>query len=101
MTFGLSRGSTSARTVFAVGVAALALHLLWLRFLAGTGGDLAAQDAWTGFALAHPDSAYDFSWYGGMHPASYSLVSPYVMSARRGAGHDAGRRHRVGCAGHV
>lgn len=81
MTFGLSRGSTSARTVFAVGVAALALHLLWLRFLAGTGGDLAAQDAWTGFALAHPTSAYDFAWYGGMHPASYSLISPYVMSA--------------------
>ena len=69
------------RTVLAVGCATLALHLLWLRFLAGTGGDLAAQDAWTGFALAHPTSAYDFAWYGGMHPASYSLISPYVMSA--------------------
>jgi hypothetical protein len=55
------------------------LHLLWLEFLAGSGGDLAAQDAWTGFALAHPNSAYDFAWYGGMHPASYSLISPYVM----------------------
>jgi len=52
---------------------------VWLRFLAGDGGDLAAQDAWTGFALAHPASAYNLSWYGGMHPASYSLLSPYLM----------------------
>ncbi len=59
---------------------ALALHLFWFAFVAGTGGDLAAQDAWTTFALAHPASAYDFAWYGGLHPASYSLVSPYVMS---------------------
>jgi hypothetical protein len=81
VTFALSRGPASVRTVLAVGGAALALHLLWLRFVAGTGGDLAAQDAWTGFALAHPASAYDFAWYGGMHPASYSLISPYVMSA--------------------
>ena len=59
--------------------AALALQLLWLRLFAGPGGDLAAQDAWTGFALAHPQSAYNLSWYGGMHPASYSLMAPYVM----------------------
>src|SRR4249919_3574042 len=71
----------SVRTVLVVSCCALLLHLVWLRFLAGTGGDLAAQDAWTGFALAHPTSAYDFAWYGGMHPASYSLISPYVMSA--------------------
>jgi hypothetical protein len=55
------------------------MHLLWIKFLAGTGGDLAAQDAWTSFVVAHPTSAYDFAWYGGMHPASYSLISPYVM----------------------
>ena len=64
-------------TVTAVG---LLLHLVWFRFLAGSGGDLAAQDAWSGFALAHPSSAYDFAWYGGMQPASYSLISPYVMA---------------------
>jgi hypothetical protein len=58
---------------------ALVLHLLWLRFLGGTGGDLPAQDAWTSFAVAHPESAYNLSWYGGMHPASYSLISPYLM----------------------
>jgi hypothetical protein len=58
---------------------ALVLHVVWFEFLAGTGGDLAAQDAWTGFVVAHPTSAYDLAWYGGMHPASYSLISPYVM----------------------
>ncbi|MDX6373187.1 MAG: hypothetical protein QOD98_2175 [Nocardioidaceae bacterium] len=74
------RSRPQARVVLVVTGCALVLHLLWFRFLAGTGGDLAAQDAWTGFALAHPTSAYDFAWYGGMHPASYSLISPYVMS---------------------
>jgi hypothetical protein len=68
------------RVCVVVTLCALVLHLLWFRFLAGTGGDLAAQDAWASFALAHPRSAYDFAWYGGMHPASYSLISPYVMS---------------------
>ena len=70
-----------ARALFAVTGCALLMHLLWFEFLAGTGGDLAAQDAWTGFAHAHPTSAYDFAWYGGMHPASYSLIAPYVMGA--------------------
>ena len=72
------RHRTTVAVLGATGLA-LVLHLIWLEFLAGTGGDLAAQDAWTGFALAHPSSAYDFAWYGGMHPASYSLISPYVM----------------------
>jgi hypothetical protein len=56
------------------------LQGLWLRFLAGSGGDLAAQDAWAEFARAHPGSAYDLAWYGGMHPVSYSAVSPFVMA---------------------
>jgi hypothetical protein len=75
-----ARPRASVRTVLVVSGCALVLHLFWFRFLAGSGGDLAAQDAWTSFALAHPSSAYDFAWYGGMHPASYSLISPYVMS---------------------
>lgn len=57
-----------------------ALHLLWLGTLASSGGDLAAQDAWAEFAGRHPGSAYNLAWYGGMHPVSYSAVSPYVMS---------------------
>ncbi|WRQ83542.1 MFS transporter [Streptomyces sp. MUM 178J] len=60
-------------------VAAL-VHLLWYVFLANSGGDIAAQDAWAEFAGRHPDSAYNLAWYGGMHPVSYSVVSPYVMS---------------------
>ncbi|WP_395575679.1 MFS transporter [Streptomyces sp. BK79] len=59
---------------------AAALHTVWALVLANGGGDLAAQDAWTAFAAEHPDSAYNFAWFGGMHPASYSVVSPYVMN---------------------
>ncbi|MER8046148.1 MFS transporter [Streptomyces sp. NPDC094032] len=55
-------------------------HLLWFFFFANSGGDLAAQDAWAEFVGRHPDSAYNLAWYGGMHPVSYSVVSPYVMS---------------------
>ncbi|WP_435811374.1 MFS transporter [Streptomyces termitum] len=63
----------------ATGVAAL-LHLLWFFWFANSGGDLAAQDAWAEFVGRHPDSAYNLAWYGGMHPVSYSVISPYVMS---------------------
>lgn len=61
-------------------VLAAALHAGWFLFVANSGGDLAAQDAWAGFAARHPDSAYNLSWYGGMHTMSYSVFSPYVMA---------------------
>ncbi|GGT61921.1 MFS transporter [Streptomyces purpureus] len=65
----------------AVATAAAALtHVLWFYVFANSGGDLAAQDAWAEFVGRHPDSAYNLAWYGGMHPVSYSVVSPYVMS---------------------
>src|SRR3954451_18670960 len=60
--------------------AAAILHLLWARYAQTGGGDLAAQYAWTRFAFRHPGSAYDFAWYGGMHPASYSVLAPYLMA---------------------
>ncbi|WP_455351194.1 MFS transporter [Streptomyces sp. SYSU K217416] len=60
-------------------LAALA-HIIWFLFVANSGGDLAAQDAWAEFVGRHPDSAYNLAWYGGMHPVSYSVVSPYLMS---------------------
>jgi hypothetical protein len=66
--------------VVAATVAAAVLHLVWGLFLAAEGGDLAAQAAWTDFAWEHPGAAYSFAWYGGMHPASYSVMSPYVMA---------------------
>ncbi|MDF4251247.1 MFS transporter [Streptomyces sp. WMMB303] len=59
---------------------AVVLHLLWLWFLASGGGDLAAQDAWAEFAGEHPGSAYNLAWYGGLHPFSYSVISPYLMA---------------------
>lgn len=60
---------------------AAALHILWICIFANSGGDLAAQDAWAEFALQHPASAYNLAWYGGMHPVSYSVISPYIMAA--------------------
>ncbi|MCW2785413.1 MAG: rane protein [Marmoricola sp.] len=68
------------RPVVAALLTAILLHGLWLLLIANGGGDLAAQDAWAEFARAHPGIAYDLSWYGGMHPASYSVLSPYVMA---------------------
>ncbi|MFI9820826.1 hypothetical protein ACIHFC_10205 [Streptomyces sp. NPDC052013] len=59
----------------------LPLYAIWWAFLATGGGDLAAQEAWAGFAERHGDSAYNLFWYGGMHTANYSLVSPYLMAA--------------------
>ncbi|WP_448315375.1 MFS transporter [Streptomyces sp. CO7] len=55
------------------------LHVLWFFAMANSGGDLAAQDAWAEFVGRHPDSAYNLAWYGGMHPVSYSVLSPYLM----------------------
>ncbi|WP_156727092.1 MFS transporter [Streptomyces apocyni] len=62
-----------------VTVAAAVLHILWFFTFANSGGDLAAQDAWAEFVGRHPASAYNLAWYGGMHPVSYSVVSPYLM----------------------
>ncbi|MEU6575507.1 MFS transporter [Streptomyces sp. NPDC046805] len=59
---------------------AAVLHVIWFFTFANSGGDLAAQDAWAEFVGRHPDSAYNLAWYGGMHPVSYSMVSPYLMS---------------------
>ncbi|MFF2331216.1 MULTISPECIES: MFS transporter [unclassified Streptomyces] len=60
--------------------AAAVTHVLWFFFFANSGGDLAAQDAWAEFVGRHPGTAYNLAWYGGMHPVSYSIVSPYLMS---------------------
>ncbi|MEU2427448.1 MFS transporter [Streptomyces sp. NPDC007851] len=66
--------------VLSVTVLAGILHIIWFFTFANSGGDLAAQDAWAEFVGRHPDSAYNLAWYGGMHPVSYSVVSPYLMS---------------------
>jgi hypothetical protein len=70
----------AAHPVVAAVATAAVLHLLWVGLIANGGGDLAAQDAWAEFARVHPDSAYNLAWYGGVHPVSYSVISPYVMA---------------------
>ncbi|WP_372482090.1 hypothetical protein [Streptomyces glomeratus] len=59
----------------------LPLYAVWWLFLATGGGDLAAQEAWARFAAEQGGSAYNLFWYGGMHTANYSLISPYLMAA--------------------
>ncbi|GGW68850.1 MFS transporter [Streptomyces xantholiticus] len=76
---GVVRPKVPSPVLLALVVGAV-LHALWLALLANSGGDLAAQDAWAGFAGEHPDSAYHLGWYGGLHPVSYSFLSPYVMA---------------------
>ncbi|MFJ5548534.1 MFS transporter [Streptomyces sp. NPDC093225] len=73
-------GPLRRHPVLATTALAAVLHVVWFFLLANSGGDLAAQDAWAEFVGRHPDSAYNLAWYGGMHPVSYSVVSPYVMS---------------------
>lgn len=77
------RARWTSSPLWPVGLAMLVagvLHLLWWQFVASSGGDIAAQDAWAEFARTYPDSAYNLAWYGGMHPVSYSVVSPYIMA---------------------
>lgn len=57
------------------------LFAFWALYLATGGGDLAAQEAWAEFVSRHGGSAYNLFWYGGMHTANYSVISPYVMAA--------------------
>ncbi|MGA4841327.1 hypothetical protein [Streptomyces sp. G45] len=59
----------------------LPLYALWWIVFATGGGDLAAQEAWAGFVRRYPDSAYGLFWYGGVHTANYSVISPYLMAA--------------------
>jgi hypothetical protein len=76
-----ARAERLLRHPVTIATAAAALtHLLWFFLGANSGGDLAAQDAWAEFVGRHPGTAYNLAWYGGMHPVSYSVVSPYLMS---------------------
>ncbi|WP_109000240.1 DMT family transporter [Streptomyces rishiriensis] len=74
------RGRLNRHLVLSMTALSAVLHLVWFFTFANSGGDLAAQDAWAEFVGRHPDSAYNLAWYGGMHPVSYSMVSPYLMS---------------------
>jgi hypothetical protein len=54
--------------------------LVWVSVLPRVGTDLSAALARAGWASRYPGSAYMFSWYGGIHPASYSLLTPYLLA---------------------
>ncbi|MEI5099382.1 hypothetical protein RB200_13235 [Streptomyces sp. PmtG] len=62
-------------------VGLLPLYALWWTVFATGGGDLAAQEAWANFVRKYPGSAYGLFWYGGVHTANYSVISPYLMAA--------------------
>ncbi len=68
------------RVPLAATAVAVPLYVLWAALLATGGGDLAAQLAWTGFMARHPGSAYNLSWYGGMHIFNYSVLAPVAMA---------------------
>jgi len=55
--------------------------LIWVTAFPRVGTDLSAALARAGWASRYPGSAYLFSWYGGIHPAGYSLLAPYVLAA--------------------
>ncbi|WP_374403925.1 MFS transporter [Streptomyces sp. 35G-GA-8] len=78
--WGRLRGRVARHPVLFTAAVAAVVHVVWFLFFANSGGDIAAQDAWAEFVGQHPDSAYNLAWYGGMHPVSYSVVSPYLMS---------------------
>ena len=54
--------------------------LAWILFFPRVGTDLSAAYARAYWASHYPTAAYLFSWYGGIHPASYSLLAPYVLA---------------------
>jgi hypothetical protein len=44
--------------------------IVWITVFPRVGTDLSAALARAGWARAYPGSAYIFSWYGGIYPAS-------------------------------
>jgi hypothetical protein len=54
--------------------------VVWVTVFPRVGTDLPAALARAGWASRYPGAAYLFSWYGGFHPAGYSLLAPYVLA---------------------
>jgi hypothetical protein len=63
------------------GLATAAGAIVWITVFPRVGTDLSAAMARANWASRYPGSAYLFSWYGGIHPASYSLLAPYLLAA--------------------
>jgi hypothetical protein len=71
------RFSPAERVAGATALVLAVLHQL-LDPLSGT--DLAAQLARASFAREAPLTPVDLSWYDGVHPYAYSLLSPWLMA---------------------
>ena len=69
----LARPPVTAGLVAALGV------ILWIVVFPRSGTDLSAAVARADWARDYPATGYLFSWYGGFHPAGYSLLAPYVL----------------------
>jgi len=61
------------------GLVTAAGAVVWVVAFPRVGTDLSAAMARAGWAGHYPASGYLFSWYGGFHPAGYSLLAPYVL----------------------
>jgi hypothetical protein len=55
--------------------------VVWVTVFPRVGTDLSAHVARAGWAMQYPGAGYLFSWYGGIYPASYSLLTPYLLAA--------------------
>jgi hypothetical protein len=53
---------------------------IWIIVFPRIGTDLSAALARASWASNYPGAAYLFSWYGGISPASYSLLAPYLLA---------------------
>jgi hypothetical protein len=62
------------------GLVAAAGAVVWITAFPRVGTDLSAALARASWASRYPGSAYLFSWYGGIHPASYSVLAPYLLA---------------------
>jgi len=54
--------------------------VVWVTVFPRVGTDLSAAMARADWASRYPGAAYLFSWYGGFHPAGYSLLAPYLLA---------------------
>jgi hypothetical protein len=74
--------NAAARDPVVISVVVTAIGaIVWMTVFPRVGTDLSAQLARAGWAGRYPGSAYIFSWYGGIYPASYSLLAPYLLAA--------------------
>jgi hypothetical protein len=64
-----------------IGIAVTAAGaIIWILVFPRVGTDLAAGIVRAGWARHFPVSGYLFSWYGGVYPAGYSVLAPYLLA---------------------